>query len=74
MYKDLKLVLSIITASGLFILITTLIVLALDKRSCHATWKDFQPDYGFWTGCMIHQDGQLVPVENVRFDNLIEKK
>jgi hypothetical protein len=38
----------------------------LAKKSCLASYQNFQPEWGFFEGCRIVVDGKLTPVDIVR--------
>jgi len=42
----------------------------IDKSSCLMSYSEYQPQYGFFSGCRIVVDDKLTPVQMVRELNI----
>lgn len=36
------------------------------KHQCYVQFKNYNPDYGFAQGCMVHYKDEYIPSDNIR--------
>lgn len=44
-----------------------------EMYSCKAQYRDYNPKWGFWSGCRIEWEGKMTPVDMVKNINIKEK-
>lgn len=68
----LFLVMLLITAI-IGVLIMLLIFAPLEMMSCKERYRNFKPEYGFFSGCMIEWNGQRIPDDMVKSVDIYNK-
>lgn len=66
MYEDLHIGIILTLLLGAIIAIIMSLVYVTERVSCHKKYVNFEPEFTFWGGCQIMQNGVLTPVEMVR--------